>query len=232
MQPWLEIARARAPDGTELRLDRRGDEWVVRCDGRVLMSTRQHGSEEALALLAFAQAPHAQDVFVGGLGLGFTARAALEKLPREGRLLIAEFTPEIVEWNRQHVGEFARRPLDDPRTRLHVGDAVAHLLRAHELYDALLLDIDNGPSALVHASNEALYGDKGVAACFAALRPGGVLTVWSASGDDGYLMRLERAGFMARAEFAGARAGSGRGVRHVIFVAVRPRAQSSKARTR
>jgi spermidine synthase len=153
-------------------------------------------------------------------------------LPSAGRLVIAEFTPAIVEWNRQHVGEFARRPLDDPRTQLHLGDAVAHLRGAHAIYDALLLDIDNGPSALVHESNQTLYGDKGVAACFAALRPGGVMTVWSASGDDGYLKRLVRAGFVATAEIAGARTGSGRGVRHVIFVALRPRARAATERTR
>jgi len=221
MQPWLTIDRARAHDGTELLLARRGDEWVVRCDGRVLMSSRQHGSEEALAQRALERVRAPLRVFVGGLGLGFTARAALDRMPVASELVVAELTPAIADWNRAHVGGCAGRPLEDARTQLVLVDAVAHLRSAAGRYDAILLDIDNGPSALVHASNERLYGERGVASCYAALRPGGALAVWSAGPDGDYLARLSRAGFRACAEPVSARGGHPRGVRHVLFVATR-----------
>jgi spermidine synthase len=208
-----------APDGTSLVLARRGDEWVVRSGGAVLMSSRQHGSEEALAALALAKAVHRRSVFLGGLGLGFTLRAALDRLPTQARVVVVELSPALLDWNRRLVGQLAGRPLDDPRVRAQVGDAAVRLRGARDAYDAILLDLDNGPTALVQGSNRWLYGPAGVAACRQALRPGGRLAVWSARGDDGYLERLQRAGLDAEARSVPAR--GQRGLRHVIFLAVK-----------
>src|SRR5512132_113233 len=116
MLPWQIVARAAGPGGAEWTLARRGDEWVVRAGGRVLMSSRQHGSEEALAALALAKVERPRTVLLGGLGLGFTLRAALDRLPVGARVVVAELVPALAEWNRAHVGALAGRPLEDPRT--------------------------------------------------------------------------------------------------------------------
>jgi spermidine synthase len=224
MQPWETIDRARAPDGTELVLARRGGEWAVRAGGRVLMSSRVHGSEEALAELALARLPpgaRPRTVLLGGLGLGFTLRAALDRLPRDARVIVAELVGALAEWNRGPVAELAGRPLDDPRVRLQLGDVRGRIGEAKGAFDAILLDVDNGPSPLAHAANDRLYGHAGVRACRDALRAGGVLAVWSAGSDEAYRERLERAGFEAEARPVAARGGSG--VRHVIFLGVRGR---------
>jgi len=221
MKPWETIDKVRSEDGTELSLVRRGDEWVVRCDGKPLMSTRQHGSEEALARLGLAQVVKPKKVFVGGLGLGFTARAALDLMPLDSRLIVGEFTPAIIEWNRKYLGAFARYPLDDARVEVRAIDAVEHIYRSTRVYDAILLDIDNGPSAMVHQANDRLYSAAGISACYAALIPGGTLAVWSAGPDAAYLKRLNKGGFDASAPVAPSRGDQG-GVHHVVFVARRP----------
>lgn len=217
MLPWETIAAARAPDGAELSLARRGPDLAVRVAGRVLMTSRQHGSEEALARLALEQLARPRAVLVGGLGMGFTLRAVLDRAPPDAAVEVAELVPALVEWNRGPLAPLAGRPLEDPRVRVTVGDVTARL-RAARALDAILLDVDNGPSALAHAGNAALYGPAGVEACRAALRPGGVLAVWSAGPDEAYLARLRRAGLEARAIPVAAGAGSGR---HVVFRAIR-----------
>jgi spermidine synthase len=229
MLPWETVARAAGPDGAEWTLARRGDEWVVRVAGRALMSSRQHGSEEALAAEALARMSPARGqarrgsptVLVGGLGLGFTLRAALDRLPQGARVVVAELVPALVEWNRGPVAHVAGRPLDDPRTRLQQGDVLARIAEAKGAFDAILLDVDNGPSAVAHASNDRLYGDAGVRACRDALRQGGVLAVWSAGPDEGYRARLERAGLEVQVRSVPAREGTSRGARHVVFLAVK-----------
>jgi spermidine synthase len=228
MVPWQIVDRAPAPDGAEWILARRGDEWVVRAGGRVLMSSRQHGSEEALAALGLAKVARPRTVLVGGLGLGFTLRAALDRLPADARVVVAELVPALAAWNRAHVGHLAGRPLEDPRTRLQHGDALQRIAEAKGAFDAILLDVDNGPSALADARNARLYGDGGVRACRDALRAGGALAVWSAGPDERYLERLEKAGLDAGVHAVPARGGTSRGVRHVVFVGrkverVRPR---------
>jgi len=220
VKPWQTIEKARAPDGTEMALCRRDDEWVVRYDGKVLMSSRQHGSEEAMAAMALRRAAHRRAILVGGLGLGYTVRAALDRMPVDGKVVVAELTPALLDWNRRLVGHLAGRPLDDPRTHVHVGDAVRRILEAKGAYDAILLDIDNGPGSMVHDANHRLYGPRGIAACKEALREGGVLAVWSAHHDDRYVERLERAGLAAEAEVVPARGREG-GQRHVIFLGVK-----------
>lgn len=229
MKPWETIEKALAPDGTEMVLARRDDEWVVRYGGKVLMSSRQHGSEEALASLALARAKQRRAVLVGGLGLGFTVRAALDRIPVDSKVVVAELTPALLDWNRRLVGKLAGRPLDDPRTHVHVGDAVARIQEAKRAYDAILLDIDNGPASMVHEENHRLYGPAGIAACREALRDGGVLAVWSAHHDDRYLQRLQRGGFEAEAKIVPARGDAG-GLKHVIFLGVKKDSERPGAR--
>ncbi len=227
MLPWETVARAAGPDGAEWVLARRGDEWVVRAAGRALMSSRQHGSEEALAAIALDRMARARDrrhapkVLVGGLGLGFTLRAALDRLPADARAVVAELVPALVEWNRGPVADLAGRPLEDPRTRLQQGDVLARISEARGAFDAILLDVDNGPSAISHAANDRLYGDRGVAACRDALRAGGVLGVWSAGPDERYRARLEKAGLAVEIHAVPAREGTARGSRHVVLVGVK-----------
>jgi spermidine synthase len=183
------------------------------------MSSRLHGSEEALATRALARVARPRTVLLGGLGLGFTLRAALDRLPQDARAILVEVVPAIVEWNRGPLAELAGRPLDDPRVRVQVSDVRARIAEARGAFDAILLDVDNGPSALVQAANDALYGDTGVRACREALRVGGVLAVWSAGPDEEYRARLERAGFAVEEESVPARGAGGGGPRHVIIVA-------------
>ena len=220
MKPWETIEKALAPDGTEMVLAHRDGEWVVRYGGKVLMSSRQHGSEDALAELALKRARHRRAVLVGGLGLGFTARAALERIPTDAKVVVAELTPALLDWNRRLVGKLAGRPLDDPRCKVHVGDVVDRIAEARGAYDAILLDVDNGPGSMVHEANHRLYGHGGIAACRAALAEGGVLAVWSAHHDERYLHRLQRGGFEATARVVPARGPAG-GLKHVLFVAVK-----------
>ena len=224
MQPWETVDRARVADGTELSLARRGDEWVVRAGGRVLMSSRQHGSEDALAELALARLARpggARTVLIGGLGLGYTLRATLDRIGPDARAVVAEISPELVAWNRGPLVHLAGRPLDDPRTRLQIGDVVARITEASGAFDAILLDVDNSPSSMVLAGNDRLYGMKGVRACARALSTGGVLAVWSAGPDEPYLERLEAAGLEARAVTVPARGQGASGARHVIFLGVK-----------
>ncbi len=222
MIAWETVDRARAPDGVELVLARRGDEWVVRAGGRVLMSSRAHASEEALAALGLAAVARPRDVLVGGLGLGFTLRAALDRLPDDARVVVAELVPALVEWNRGPVADLAGRPLEDPRTRMQQADVLSRIAEAKGAFDAILLDVDNGPSAVSHAANDRLYGETGVRACKDALRAGGVLAVWSAGRDERYRARLETAGLDVEVQAVPAREGTSRGARHVVFVGVKP----------
>ncbi len=228
MQPWQTIERATAPDGTELVLARRGAEWVVRAAGHVLMSSRVHGSEEALATAAVARWRDARargragdvagprTVLLGGVGLGFTLRAVLDEVPGDARVIVAELVPELARWVQGPAAELARRPLDDARVRLQIGDVRGRIAEATGAFDLVLLDVDNGPSPAAHRANAGLYADAGVAVCHQALRRGGVLGVWSAGPDARYLARLERAGFTAEARTVAA--GPGSGVRHVLFL--------------
>ena len=219
MLPWETIGEARAPDGTAMVLARRGDEWVVRYGGKVLMSSRQHGSEEALAALALQRADRRRRVLVGGMGLGFTLRAALDRLPQDAKVVVAELTPALVEWNRGPAAPLAGRPLDDPRGRVQGGDVLGRIAESRGIYDAILLDVDNGPSPAnaVHSGNERLYSREGISACARALAEGGVLAVWAMQDDPAYVERLRRAGLEAEARGAPARGAAG-GTRHVIFL--------------
>jgi spermidine synthase len=164
-----------------MSLVRRGEHVAIRVGQRTLMSSDVHDSEDAFGrITATAVAEVAKPrILIGGLGLGFTLRAALDGLPRTARVDVAELVPEVVSWNKAEHGEYAGRPLDDRRVHLYVEDVAAVIARSKSAYHAISLDVDNGPSALSHPDNENLYRRAGLARTRAALRPGGVLAVWS-----------------------------------------------------
>src|SRR5687767_3432712 len=185
MKAWELLGETRTPDGTDMRLTRRDDEYVILANGKPLMSSRLHGSEQALATLGCrqAQALTQPRVLVGGLGMGFTLRAVLDLLPAHAIVTVAELIPAVIEWNRASLAALAAHPLRDPRVRIQTAD-VGFTLRANPGgFDAVLLDVDNGPAPFTDAGNAGLYNNSGVAAACAALRPGGTLAVWSAWED-------------------------------------------------
>ena len=223
MLPWEVLGETTAPDGTRLALTRRGGEYVILANGKGLMSNRMHGSEEALAAFALKQLPDpdAPQVLVGGLGMGYTLRAALDHLPPGAAITVAELLPAVVEWNRGPLGPLADHPLKDRRVSVAPGD-VANTLRDHSsALDAVLLDVDNGPAAFTTDFNGGLYDNAGVARFRAALKPGGTLAVWSAWDDRKFEQRLRYAGFTVRVEHVRARLKKG-GPHHTIFLAHRP----------
>ena len=218
MKPWEILGQARTPDGATMTLTRSGSEHVIRVDGQHLMSSRMHGSEDALAALACAEvrAVKRPTVLVGGLGMGFTLRATLDLLPPEARVVVVELLPAVVVWNRSLLGELAGHPLSDPRVMVEVADVGAVMQIGAGRFDAILLDVDNGPSAFTSSDNEGLYDEQGLAAAWAALTPGGVLAVWSAKDDRRFQQRLRGAGFTVKVEHV--RGHLNKGPRHVIFV--------------
>lgn len=221
MKPWQTVATAAAPDGAELTLAKRDDEWVVRAAGRTLMSSRQHASEEALATLALGRASRRRRVLIGGLGFGYTLRAVLDRVPVDASVEVAELVPAVVAWNRALLSKLAGRPLDDRRVTLLEGDVKGRIRAARARYDVILLDVDNGPSAVAHAENDSLYGVAGLGYCHGALVEGGVLGVWSAVADPRFVTRLGQNGFSAEAVDVGGRGADAGGPRHVIFLGVK-----------
>ena len=184
------------------------------------MSTRMHGSEEALADLAYDRLAtrSGSRVLVGGLGMGFTAAAALARCGDAGSVVIAELVPKVVEWNRGVLAAAAGRPLDDPRTSIELADVADVMRRKAAVWDGILLDVDNGPSPLSQDANQWLYTRAGLKAAWRALKPGGVLTVWSANDDSGFTRRLEAERFAVTVHRVRAR-GVKRGPRHVVWCA-------------
>jgi spermidine synthase len=232
MIAWELLGETCTPDGGDMRLTRRGNEYVILVNGRTLMSSRMHGSEEALAtnVCQYARTIEQPHVLVGGLGMGFTLRATLDLLPAGARVRVVELVPAVIEWNRGPVGAIAGRPLNDPRVRVEVGD-VGFTLRANPgRFHVILLDVDNGPAALTTPANQGLYDNAGVAASFAALKAGGALGVWSAWEDRKFEQRLRFHGFDARVDRVRARLKKG-GARHTVFVGVKPRPAGDGAKT-
>lgn len=218
------LGTAQVPGGEELRLYAHGRDFMIVIGNNELMSTRMRGSEEALASLTLDRlkgrdAPH---LLIGGYGMGFTLRAALARMGSRGRVTVAELVPEIVEWAGGPMAEVAAGCLEDPRVTLRMGDVGDAILLAPEPYDAILLDVDNGPDGLVRADNDRLYSRSGLDAARRALAPGGVLAVWSASPDRAFARRLENAGFAVEEVEVRARIdarGKGKGPRHTIWFA-------------
>lgn len=224
MLPWQLIDSTAIPDGTDtLQLWQRGSEFSVRLvKGGELMNSRAFGSERALAslvapLLAGRPAPR---VLVGGLGLGHTLAAALAGLPDDAEVVVAELLPAVVQWNRERLGHLAGEPLQDGRVQVLVGDVAEPLRSPGSGWDAILLDVDNGPDGLSRSGNDWLYSNAGLSTAARALRPGGVLGVWSAHPDAAFDGRLRASRLQVTAHRVRARAG-GKGGRHVIWLAQR-----------
>ena len=226
MNPWQLLGRAQTPGGgAELVLYRRGSEFSIKADNWELMNSRTYGSEEAMAKLgcqSLAKHPRAR-VLIGGLGMGYSVRTALDILGEDAQVVVAELVPAVVEWNRGVLADLAGRPLDDGRVELHVADVVQLIETAGGSYDAIMLDVDNGPEAIVRKGNDWLYGNSGLAATYAALRRGGKLAIWSAGPQPAFVKRLRRAGFEVDEVRVRARSGSNRnrGSHHIVWVATR-----------
>ena len=223
MKPWIHLDSAQMPDGGgELRLMRRDTEFSIMAGPIELMNSRLSGSEEALATLAWDRLAGrgAPRVLIGGLGMGFTLRAALGVLPADARITLAELVPEVVAWARGPLAEVFQGCLDDPRISIHTGDVAPLIASAPAVWDAILLDVDNGPEGLTRRANDSLYDLQGLARARAALRPGGVLAVWSSAPDEGFTRRMKRSGLATEVVKVAARKG-GRGARHVIWLGAR-----------
>lgn len=221
MLPWIQLATAIVPgDGIELRLMRRGGEFVIMAGTNPLMNSRLSGSEEDLAALSWDRIAHRRNahVLIGGLGMGFTLRRALAAMTKDVRITVAELVPAVVEWARGPLAGLFAGCLDDPRVTIEIGDVARVMASGKGAFDAILLDVDNGPEGLSRDGNDRLYTLRGLAEARAALRPGGVLAVWSAHPDDRFTRRLTDAGFTTEVLRVRARRG-GRGARHVIWMA-------------
>jgi spermidine synthase len=224
MIPWLQIDTARVPGAdVELRLMRRGTEFSMMLGQNELMNSRLSGSEEALATLACrrieaVKRPH---LLIGGLGMGFTLRAALAMLGSEARIMVAELVPAVIAWARGPMADVFGESLDDPRASIRQADVIEVIQSHPSAFDAILLDVDNGPEGLIRRANDALYNLKGLRAIRRALRPGGVLAVWSSGPNSSFSRRLRDAGFDVNE--VGVRATAKRsGAHHVIWFATKP----------
>jgi len=202
-----------------MKLIRRGDEYIILADGAILMSSRLHGSEEALATLACQRVRTLEQpsVLIGGLGMGFTLRATLDLLPQDATVVVAELVPAVVEWNRGLLGPLAKHPLKDKRVRVETEDVVVTLRSRLGQFDAVLLDVDNGPAAFTASNNAGLYDKRGIAAAHAALKTEGVLAVWAAQVDRKFEQRLRDGRFDVQVRRARGRLKEG-GPRHTIFL--------------
>ncbi len=221
MKAQHTLGRVTTPDGRELVIYERDGVYTIRVDGLELMSSRTHGSEEALAQLALSEVGVKRpQVLVGGLGMGYTLRAVLNFRPPVFTATVAELFPAVIAWNRGELAHLAHAPLEDPRVRLIEADVSDVLEERPRAFDAVLLDVDNGPAAFTLQRNKRLYGARGIASLKRCLRPKGVLGVWSADPDPAFARKLGRAGFRVRMETVSAR-GSAKGPKHTIFVATR-----------
>lgn len=220
MTPREYLGSAAVPGGQELKLYRRGGDYMIVLDRNELMSSRMSGSEKQLALMTIdrLRGRPAPRLLIGGYGMGFTLRAALGALDGTARVTVAELVPEIIAWARGPMAELAAGCLDDPRVALVIDD-VAHVIAAGKGgYDAILLDVDNGPDGLTADANDRLYSASGLATARAALAPGGILAIWSAGADAAFTRRLGSAGFLVDEVAVRAR-DNGKGPRHVIWFA-------------
>ena len=222
MKPRELLASARAPDGALLELFRHDGAHIIMLGGNELMSSRVGGSEEALATMTCERLgrPDAH-LLIGGYGMGFTLRAALGALGPRARATVTEIVPEIIDWARGPMASLTAGCLDDVRVSVIGGDVAGAMTAARGVYDAILLDVDNGPNGLTRAANDALYSADGLARAKAALTPGGILAVWSAAPSSAFARRLRTAGFAVEETTVRARR-NGKGPKHVIWFARAP----------
>jgi len=222
MLPTTLLGTANIPNnGGELSLTQRGDEFFISLKGAggILMTSRVHGSEVALAELGCAHIKGKENtkVLVGGMGMGFTLAAALKATSKNAEVVVAELVPEVIEWNKGPLGECANRPLDDARVVVSLGD-VAELFKTKQpTFDVILLDVDNGPESFTHADNNKLYSSESLLAIAQTLKPAGVLAIWSAWHDSKFPLLLKKSGF--KVETKTVRAHNGKGSRHTIYLA-------------
>jgi spermidine synthase len=222
MIPTILLGTAKIPnDGGELKLSQRDNDFAIRLTGvhGELMSSRMYSSELALAELGCAHIQGIEDtrVLVGGMGMGFTLSAALKATTLSSEVLVAELVPEIIEWNKGPLGEVAGRPLEDTRVRVYLGDVGELFMTKQARYDAILLDVDNGPEAFTHDDNSELYSIESLNAIRETLRPNGMLAVWSAWHDPRFTKKLKKARF--KVSFKTVRAHKGKGSKHTIYLA-------------
>jgi len=220
VKPLELLGQTVSPDGSVMKLIRRGDEYLILVNGAILMSNRMHGSEEALATFAFQRMRTLErpSVLIGGLGMGFTLRATLDLLPSDAAVVVAELVPAVVEWNRGPLGPLAKHPLKDKRVRVETGDVAVTLSSRLGQFDAVLLDVDNGPAALTDSNNAGLYDSRGISAAHASLKKTGVLAIWAAKEDRQFKQRLRDGGFDVQVQRPRGRLIKG-GPRHTIFLA-------------
>ena len=222
MEESIELAGARIPgDGTTLRLSKTGDIYTIWVQDIELMSSVIHQSEDLLATIVCAKLAHLPEakVLIGGLGMGYTLAAALKVLGPKGKVVVAELIPAVLEWNRGPLAHLAGRPLEDTRVEIRLQD-VAHSLQTELAeFDGILLDVDNGPEGLTRDSNNWLYSQEGLAAAYTALRPDGILAIWSSTPDKTFGMRLRKAGFEVEEKLVDS-SDKDRNEQHTIFLAV------------
>ena len=198
MIPWKLLSSTRTPDTKrELKLYQRDTEYSIRVNGQELMNSRLFGSEKMLAELSCAEIAHKKNAYVliGGLGMGYTLSAALASLNSDADVRVAELVPSVVAWNQDALGKLANHPLQDSRVTVLVDDVMQVIKRNNSAFDAILLDVDNGPDSLTQEGNDTLYSLAGLSMIHHALRPGGVVAVWSASPDTGFTKTLTRSSF-------------------------------------
>ena len=219
MIPWVQLDTAAVPGGSELRLMRRGGEFSIMVGAITLMNSRMSGSEIALAELACERLRDRRNcrMLIGGYGMGFTLRAALAGLGPAAQIVVAELVPAVMQWARGPMAELTGAGLTDKRVTIHDGNVAGVIASARASFDAILLDVDNGPDSLSHSANGQLYDLRGLEAARKALRKKGLLAVWSAAPDREFAGRLIRAGFQV--DEIKARAHRGRGGRHIIWAA-------------
>ena len=223
MKPWILLDSAQVPNkGGELRLYQRDKDFSIRITGRgELMNTRLHGSEDSLAELSCARLKNTTNptILIGGLGMGFTLAAALKHASKEAQIIIAELVPGVVKWNKGPLGEHAGNPIQDSRVSVQETDVSRLINNIYDAYDAILLDVDNGPEGLTRKKNNWLYSIDGLTAAYSALKPQGILAVWSAGPEKAFTQRLKKVGFDVDEERVFAH--GNKGTRHVIWFARR-----------
>lgn len=223
MIPWKLLSRCRTPDNkSELVLYQRDTEYSIRVNGQELMNSRMFGSEMKLAELSCPQIAVREkaSVLIGGLGMGYTLSAALRLLDSDADVLLVELVPSVVQWNKDILGSLAGDPLKDSRVTVRIKDVVQVINSSKSAFDAVILDVDNGPGGLTQEGNEALYNMSGVSMIHRALRPGGVVAVWSSSPDTGFTKRLKRSSFHVIEKKVRARAQK-KGPVHTIWIATK-----------